>query len=238
MKFNSTVALTLILLAMMLGAGFVSAMWGFTIGHEALKGVTQPDIRPTKKLAETQQVSLGKEGVKILREEDILVNVNDYVKGKGKDSKSDSDEKKETPAKSPPEQKPTPEPTATQASLTPTNANLKLPVQSQDRGVTLQVSSATQQGGSLLLNVSLKNSGTTPVRFLYSFLNVTDDQGRALSAITEGLPGELPANGETFTGTVSIPTALLEDAKKLSLTLTDYPDQKLQLKMSEIPVSR
>ncbi len=237
MKFNSTVALTLILLAMMLGAGFVSAMWGFTLGHEALKGVTQPDIRPTKKLAETQQVSLGKEGVKILREEDILVNVNDYVKGKGKDAKADNEEKKETPAPTRPEQKPTPEPSATQASLT-TNANLKLPVKSQDRGVTLEVSSMSQQGGSLLLNVSLKNSGTNPVRFLYSFLNVTDDQGRALSAITEGLPGELPANGEAFSGTVSIPTALLEDAKKLSLTLTDYPDQKLQLKMSDIPVSR
>jgi hypothetical protein len=238
MKFNSTVALTLILLAMMLGAGFVSAMWGFTLGHEALKGVTQPDIRPTKKLAETQQVSLGKEGVKILREEDILVNINDYIKGKGKDAKSDSDEKKETPAPTRPEQKPTPEPSATSASLTTTNANLKLPVKSQDRGVTLEVNSTSQSGGSLLLNVSLKNNGTTPVRFLYSFLNVTDDQGRALSAITEGLPGELPANGEAFSGTVSIPTALLEDAKKLSLTLTDYPDQKLQLKMSEIPVSR
>lgn len=237
MKFNSTVALTLILLAMMLGAGFVSAMWGFTLGHEALKGVTQPDIRPTKKLAETQQVSLGKEGVKILREEDILVNVNDYIKSKGKDSKSDSEEKKETPA-SRPEQKPTPEPSATQASLTTTNADLKLPVKSQDQGVTLEVNSMSQSGGSLLLNVSLKNSSTSPVRFLYSFLNVTDDQGRALSAITEGLPGELPANGEAFTGTVSIPTALLEDAKKLSLTLTDYPDQKLQLKLSDIPVSR
>jgi hypothetical protein len=35
---------------------------------------------------------------------------------------------------------------------------------------------------------------------------------------------------------VSIPSALLEDAKQLSLTLTDYPDQKLQLKMSGIPV--
>lgn len=237
MKFNSTVALTLILLAMMLGAGFVSAMWGFTLGHEALKGVTQPDIRPTKKLAETQQISLGKEGVKILREEDILANVNDYIKNKGKDSKSDSEEKKETPATRP-EQKPTPEPSATQASLTTTNADLKLPIKSQDRGVTLEVNSMSQSGGSLLLNVSLKNSSNSPVRFLYSFLNVTDDQGRALSAITEGLPGELPANGEAFTGTVSIPTALLEDAKKLSLTLTDYPDQKLQLKMSDIPVSR
>jgi len=214
-------------------------MWGFTIGHEALKGVTQPDVRPTKKLAENQQVSLGKEGVPILREEDILVNVNEYIKGKIKDSKSENAEEKDNQAdKTQSQQKPTPTPSATQASFTTTNPSLKLPVKSQDRGVTLEVRSATQQGGSLLLNVSLKNDGTNPVRFLYSFLNVTDDQGRALSAITEGLPGELPPNSEAFSGTVSIPTALLEDAKKLSLTLTDYPDQKLQLKMSEIPVAR
>jgi len=239
MKFNSTVALTLILLAMMLGAGFVSAMWGFTLGHEALKGVTQPDVRPTKKLAENQQVSIGKEGVKILREEDILTSVNDYINGKGKDSKANSAEKKDDPAnKTQPDKKPSPEPSATQASFTTTNPNQKLPVKSQDRGVTLEVRSASQQGGSLLLNVSMKNDGKNAVRFLYSFLNVTDDQGRALSAITEGLPGELPPTGEAFSGTVSIPTALLEDAKKLSMTLTDYPDQKLQLKMSEIPVAR
>lgn len=237
MKFNSTVALTLILLAMMLGAGFVSAMWGFTLGHEALKGVTQPDVRPTKKLAETQQVSLGKEGVPILREEDILVNVNEFITGKGKDSKQDKAQKQENQPNKP-EQKPTPEPSATQASFTTTNPGLKLPARSQDRGVSLEVRSATQQGGSLLLNVSMKNESTNAVRFLYSFLNVTDDQGRALSAITEGLPGELPPTGEAFSGTVSIPTALLEDAKKLSLTLTDYPDQKLQLKMSEIPIVR
>jgi hypothetical protein len=90
MKFNSTVALTLILLAMMLGAGFVSAMWGFTLGHEALKGVTQPDVRPTKKLADNKQATPGKEGVAILREEDILVNVNEYINNKGKESKTDS----------------------------------------------------------------------------------------------------------------------------------------------------
>ncbi len=49
-----------------------------------------------------------------------------------------------------------------------------------------------------------------------------------LSAITEGLPGELPSNGREFSGKVRIPTALLEDAKNISLTLTDY--QKLQLR--------
>lgn len=238
MKFNSTVALTLILLAMMLGAGFVSSMWGFTLGHEALKGVTQPDVRPTKKLADNQQTSSGKEGVPILREEDILTNVNAYMNGKGEQPKTDNKEAQANNSRqSETEEKPSPEPFSIEASFTSTDSKLKLPIKSQDRGVTLEVRSANQQGGSLLLNVSLKNEGGNAVRFLYSFLNVTDDQGRALSAITEGLPGELPANGEEFSGTVSIPTALLENAKKLSLTLTDYPDQKLQLKMSEIPVA-
>jgi uncharacterized protein affecting Mg2+/Co2+ transport len=246
MKLNSTVALTLILLAMMLGAGFVSAMWGFALGHEALKGVTQPDIRPTKKLADKKATASGKEGVPILREEDILVNVNEYINSKSKEPKTDNsdktdkkDEQADNNSQSKAEAKSSPQPSATQASFTTsTSSDQNLPVKSQDQGVTLEVRSASQQGNSLLLNVSMKNDGSNPVRFLYSFLNVTDDQGRALSAITEGLPGELPANGKEFTGTVSIPTALLEDAKKLSLTLTDYPDQKLQLKMSEIPVKR
>lgn len=240
MKFNSTVALTLILLAMMLGAGFVSAMWGFSVGHEALKGVTQPDFRPTKKLADNPKASPTKEGVAILREEDILVNVHAYINGKSDDSKTESkNEQVQTTTQSETaEESSTSEVFSTEASFTSTSSNLNLPLKSQDRGVTLEVRSTNLQGGSLLLNVGLKNEGSNPVRFLYSFLNVTDDKGRALSAITEGLPGELPANGEEFSGTVSIPTALLDDAKELSLTLTDYPDQKLKLKMSEIPVAR
>lgn len=243
MKFNSTVALTLILLAMMLGAGFVSAMWGFTIGHEALKGVTQPDVRPTKKLAENQQASPGKEGVKILREEDILASVKAYINSNGEESSKDKENQKandvsQSETKDQQTEQTSDEVSSTEASFTSTNSELNLPLKTADRGVSLEVRSADQQGGSLLLNVRLKNESAEAVRFLYSFLNVTDDQGRALSAITEGLPGELPPNGEEFSGTVSIPTALLEDSQKLSLTLTDYPDQKLQLKMSEIPVVR
>ncbi|MEQ9484441.1 hypothetical protein [Coleofasciculus chthonoplastes] len=255
MKFNSTVALTLILLAMMLGAGFVSAMWGFSLGHEALKGVTQPDVRPTKKLANNQEVEPGDKQVALLSERDILVNVHAYIhdKDKDKDSNSDnndSESKSQTETDKPDEsagenqQSERAEESSesgvfdTETSFTSNGSNQNLPLKSQDRGVTLEVRSANLQGGSLLLDVSLKNEGDNPVRFLYSFLNVTDDKGRALSAITEGLPGELPSNSEEFSGTVSIPTALLDDAKALSLTLTDYPDQKLKLKMSEIPVAR
>jgi len=255
MKFNSTVALTLILLAMMLGAGFVSAMWGFSLGHEALKGVTQPDVRPTKKLANNQEVEPGDKEVALLSEREILVNVHAYIHDQDKDEDSnsdnnDSESKSQTETDKPDEsaaenqQSEGEEESSesdvfdTETSFTSNGSNQNLPLKSQDRGVTLEVRSANLQGGSLLLDVSLKNEGDNPVRFLYSFLNVTDDKGRALSAITEGLPGELPSNGEEFSGTVSIPTALLDDAKALSLTLTDYPDQKLKLKMSEIPVAR
>lgn len=255
MKFNSTVALTLILLAMMLGAGFVSAMWGFSLGHEALKGVTQPDVRPTKKLANNQEVEPGGKEVALLNERDILVNVHAYIHDQDKDKDSntdnnDSESKSQTDTQKPDEsaaenqQSEVEEASSesdvfnTQTSFTSSGSNQNLPLKSQDRGVTLEVRSANLQGGSLLLDVSLKNEGANPVRFLYSFLNVTDDKGRALSAITEGLPGELPSNGEEFSGTVSIPTALLDDATALSLTLTDYPDQKLKLKMAEIPVAR
>ncbi|NES20887.1 MAG: hypothetical protein F6K41_18615 [Symploca sp. SIO3E6] len=237
MKLNSTVALTLLLLAMMLGAGFVSAMWGFSLGHQALKGVTQPDMRPTKKLAGNQQkasdAQKAQEGVAILKEENILINVREYINNKGKEETKNKQKEKSSDKKEEQSSSKAQEPVA---SLASNNSSSDLPIKSQDQGVTLEVRSANQQGGSLLLNVSLKNEGGNAVRFLYSFLNVTDDQGRALSAITEGLPGELPADGQEFAGTVSIPTALLEDSKKLSLTLTDYPDQKLQLKMSEIPV--
>lgn len=102
----------------------------------------------------------------------------------------------------------------------------------------MEIVEAQTQGNSLLLNVSLRNEGATAVRFLYSFLDVRDDRGRALSAISDGLPGELPANGQNFSGTLKIPTVLLDNTQKISLTLTDYPDQRLELKLKDIPVLR
>lgn len=230
MKFNSTVALTLILLAMMLGAGFVSSMWGFAIGHAALKGVTQPDVRPTKKNAGNLPGTTSKEGVPLLREADIIKDVKAEINGRGTQEKR---EKAQEISQTTIEESPTTDPSPEKAV-----SQLNLPIKAEDRGVSLEVRSAESKGGTLLLNVTLKNQGASAVQFLYSFLNVTDDQGRALSAVTDGLPGELPADGKEFSGTVSIPTALLEDAKKLSLTLTDYPEQKLQLRMSDIPVTK
>ena len=225
MKFNSTVALTLILLVMMLGAGTVSALWGFTLGHEALKGVTQPDINPAKKLGDNRQVSEGQKELKFVDEREILIRVYDHTHGKGEKPRgaADKDEQEKQSAIEDGED----------LASTPRS---NFPLKDRDQGVTLEVLKATQQEGSLLLDVKLRNDGSKAVRFLYSFLDVRDEQDRPLSAITDGLPGEVPANGENFSGTVRIPMALLNNAQQLSLALSDYPEQQLQLKISAIPV--
>lgn len=230
MKLNSTVALTLILLTTMLGAGCISGVAGFTMGHEALKAVAQPDARPTSKIKIRNRKS-QQAAVVMLNEVDILTTVKARIEGMGKNVKP---QKKLQPQNKQSSSKQTPAQNTQVAEADAPQPGF--PITSQNQGVTLEVLSARYSGGALLLKVNFKNEGSKTVRFLYSFLDVTDDQGRALSVNTEGLPGELPPNGKTFSGTVSIPTFLLDDVKKLSLMLTDYPDQQLQLQMSGIPV--
>lgn len=227
MKLNYTVTLTLILLTLMAGAGYTSGLWGFAVGREALKGVTQPDARPSSKIKNRKAASAQQGGVVMLKEEDILTTVKARVEGKGKNAKPEKPQPKNKELI-----KKTPAP-KTQVVDVPQPG---FPLTTRNQGVTLDILSARYSGGALLLKVNFKNEGDKPVRFLYSFLDVTDDQGRALSANTEGLPTQLPANSKTFSGTMSIPTALLDDVNKLSMTLTDYPDQKLRLQVSDIPV--
>ena len=233
MKLNSTVLLTLILLTLMLGAGSVSAFWGFTLGSAALKVVTTPDARPTTKFARKgTSGGQGKEGVVFVKESEILKIVKARIEGKTKAAKSKKlseleEGKKNTKRKR--EQKPPEAEEKPQAGF---------PVKAESEGVTLSVQSARYSGGALMLRVKMDNKSDDSVRFLYSFLDVTDDKGRTLSASTEGLPSELPSNGSTHYGTVSISTALLDDVKQISLALTDYPAQKLRLEVSNIPVEK
>ncbi|MEA5553678.1 hypothetical protein VB713_22315 [Anabaena cylindrica UHCC 0172] len=236
MKINSTVVLTLILLTLMLGAGSVSAFLGFTMGSSALKGVTTPDGRPATKFAssKTNNNNNGQQvGISLLKEDEILKGVQSRIQGNTSASKAkklDEDED-ETKIKKPEVQE-------TPQEVTEDKLQPGFPVVAESEGVTLSVQSARYSGGDLLLKVKMQNQGADSVRFLYSFLDVTDDKGRTLSAITEGLPAELPTKGPTFTGTISIPTALLDDVNKISLALTDYPAQKLKLQVSDIPVEK
>jgi hypothetical protein len=79
MKLNWTVLLTIPLLLMMVGAGITSAMWGFSLGREALKGVTQPDFRPTGNISSRSGNSRPTGNVDFVAEEDILKQVNAQI---------------------------------------------------------------------------------------------------------------------------------------------------------------
>ncbi|KAF3886304.1 MULTISPECIES: hypothetical protein [Nostocales] len=232
MKLNSTVFLTLILLILMLGAGSISAFWGFTLGSAALKGVTTPDARPTTKFASSKSATAQQAGVTLLREDEILKVVKARIDGKKatKIAKPDKDDEETKNTKVKPEQKP--------VEVAEEKPQQGFPVNSESQGVSMSVQSARYSGGALLLKVKMQNKGKDSVRFLYSFLDVSDDKGRTLSASTEGLPSELPANGPTYSGTISIPSAVLDDVKNISLSLTDYPEQTLKLQVSNIPVDR
>ncbi len=219
MRLNPTVALTLLLLTSMLGAGVVSAAWGFAVGREALKGVTQPDTRPTSNPANRKEAK--REEVAIRKEEDILATVKARIDGSLKEVSANPNPGANV---------------ATKAVADETGDKTKFPLVAQNRNVTMEVKAVRRQGDSLILEVSLRNEGAQPVQFLYNLLTATDDRGRVLTTTTEGLPGQLPSRSEKFSGTISIPTALLDDVQKLSLSLTDYPDQQLRLQMANIPV--
>ncbi|MGB0560620.1 MAG: hypothetical protein ACPGVO_02300 [Spirulinaceae cyanobacterium] len=228
MKINPPLALTGTLLVFMVGAGTLSGWLGYRMGYEALKGVTQPDVSPTKQLTQNDSstTTAGQEVQMILDEQDLIQQAKELIKGGSQAAPPPEPEAADVEAAIPPE-----------AQLVNDPGEFS-PIQGNDRGITLAVVNATEDNGDYLLDVSLRNDSGENVQFLYSFLDVRNDQGRPISAITDGLPGELPANGEWFSGTVRIPTPLLEDTQQLSLTLTDYPDQRLQLSLADIPVQR
>lgn len=215
MKLNSTIGLTLLLLASMLVAGVFSAVAGMSLGREALKGITQPDTRPTNNLTSRKGDGTRQNELTILQENKILATVKARTGGKG-----------------------TTPPKAVAAAPTKPATTNKLPISVADQGVMLEVKSVQKQADAVVLAVSLKNDTPDPVKFLYTFLEVKDDQGQVITASTEGLPPELPADGVPYAGTVRLPVTAVSTAKTLSLALADYPDQQIQLKLSNIPVTR
>ena len=208
----------------MVGAGLTSATWGYKLGREALKGITQPDTRPVNNVTDSQGKSLRREGnLAFLKENDILANVKARMGGTAEAAASpDKAATAAPPAKS------SPKPDAASG----------LPLFAESRAVTLGVQTVRKQGASLVLEVSMQNNSTKAVQFLYSSMEITNDQGRLLSASTQGLPEELAPSGKPDTGTITVPLNLLDGAKSLSLSLTDYPEQQVQLQLSSIPVEK
>jgi hypothetical protein len=225
MKLSSSLSTTLTLLGFMLALGIISAAAGYMFGRSSLMGVTQPSINPI--LGGSADLA-PKQGDGFLKEKEIIANVEAEIKGAKKpnsDQKSDQKPSSETDQSSP---SPSPSPEAKQ--------NVKFPVTSQDKGVSLEVRSVEQQGENVVLNVAIKNSSDRDVQFLYTFLDVTDQEGQALTATTSGLATELVAKSDPSLGTISIPKAVLGESKQISLNLSDYPAQELKLQISNLPI--
>ena len=211
----------------MVGAGLISTAWGIALGREALKGITQPDTRPANNMAKRQGAAARREQVSILREDDIINGVKARMNGNAGG-----------PAKEPRTSVvPAPEKSPNKPAVATSPSPAKLPMVSQSQDVVLELSSIRKQDESLILQVSLRNNGKQPVQFLYNFLSVVDERGRSLVTNVDGLPSDLPSLSKTFTGTISISTSLLDGVEKLSLTLTDYPDQRLQLELPNIAIT-
>jgi hypothetical protein len=215
MKLNSTVALTLILLTLMVGAGLVSAAWGIALGRDALKGVTQPDTRPTNNLAKRQGTTAHREEFTILREEDIVASAKSRITGTAKAAA----------------------PAVNKLATNNGGGKAKFPMVSQSENIVLEVSSAQKQGNSLILRINLRNNGNQPIQFNETSLSVTDDNGQGLDNKVSGLPPELPAAGGTVSSTVNIPVSAIQQTENVSLNLKDQ-DEQIELDVPDIPVPR
>ena len=230
MKFNSKITLALTLLTFMLGVGTASAWCAMKIGEASLQGVSQPDTNPTKKFAAKQKATNEPQQFVPVDEQAIIKQIKgkiDEVSNKNKPvQKANSVEKEKVKA-----DKSTPD-NAVKVSA----ASSQFPLKAEAGGVTLEVLNARREDDSLIFDVALTNQGKEVVKFLYSFLEVKDSNNQSLGAIAENLPQELPANGKTFSGTVRILAFNTKGEEKLSLNLTDYPDQKLNLLIANIPV--
>ncbi|NBD18327.1 MAG: hypothetical protein GVY04_19990 [Cyanobacteria bacterium] len=75
-KFNSTFAFILLFVVVTISSGFLSLLVGYTLGYEALKQVSQPDVKPgQKQLAEQNNQSSEKQTI-IVSEAEIIEKVN------------------------------------------------------------------------------------------------------------------------------------------------------------------
>jgi hypothetical protein len=211
LKRDRTLLLTSMLLILMLGAGFFSGIVGFTLGHTALKGVTQPDIRPTNK--SINQQNLKNRGLEVLPEQQLIVGAKEIM-GVAKDGEDDK------PDQFTIDDKPT----------------VVLPLESKDQGIVLTVKSAKPEGKSIRLDITLKNQGSQAAKFGQDVLTVNDEEGKSIAANFTGLPQSLAANGKDVSLQVLVPKDALTKSKTITLLLTDV-DRKLQIEAANIPVT-
>jgi hypothetical protein len=226
-KNDRTLLLTSILLFFMLAAGILSGVLGFISGHEALKGVTQPDIRPNNNKGGSQQ-NINTKGLELVKEQELIASMKKQmgVEELKKDSSQLTDAKQKAAAferavKNDPK------------TILPL---AKLPIVRDDQGVSMTIQSIESKGNNVKLNVTIANRGSQPINFGQG-ISVTNDRSQGINSNVSGLPSSLAASGKEAKITVTIPKNSLDKVKSVSLQLTDV-DKKLQIEASGIPVGK
>lgn len=228
-QIDRSVQLTLGLLIGVLGLGILSAVLGFLFGHESLKGVTQPDMNPFAGGAAPQQ-QFPRQGNFLLKESEILAKVERETKNISKpdEPKKPAQEAKDANQKDPAKPSASPSP-VTQTSL---------PISVQSQGMRLEVRSLSADSDGLTLEVTMQNGGAKEVQFLYDFLDISDNQSLFLSTEVRGLPTKFAPKSESFSGVIKVFGASADSVKWLSLSLADYPDQNIELKIPKILIKQ
>ncbi|WP_233501405.1 DUF3426 domain-containing protein [Acaryochloris thomasi] len=217
---------TLLLVGFMLTIGAVCGLTGYSMGYQSLRGITQPALNPVLNGGGDSSKRRPQQGASLLSEKEIVAKVKTKTRG----------------AKKPTAQKPKPKPSPQESNKEESDKAKKdskpqsFPVKTEAKGMNLEVRSLSQDEDGLVLNVALQNNSSKPVQFVYTFLDVVDDQGQALLAEAQGLPADFQANSETFYGTIKILDVSGDNIERVSLTLTDYPDQAIKLEALNIPV--
>jgi hypothetical protein len=226
-KSDRTLLLTSILLFFMLAAGILSGVLGFISGHEALKGVTQPDIRPNNNKGGNQQ-NINTKGLELVQEQELIANMKKQmgVEELKKDSLQIKDAKQKAAAFE-----------AAVKNDPKTGLPIaKLPIIRDDQGILMTVKSIESKGNNVKLDVTIANRGSQTINFGQG-ISITNDKSQVISSNTSGLPSSLAASGKEAKFTVTIPKNALDKVKSVSLQLTDI-DKKLQLEATGIPVGK
>lgn len=213
------------LLLLMLIVGSVCGAVGYVFARQSLKGITQPATNPF--LNDSSDLDRRpRQGADFLSEKDLIAKVRSQTSGANvaKEKQKTAPKPKKQTAKSQDQKK-------------EDNAKPKsLPIKVQNQGMNFEVQSVSREDDTLILNVAFQNTSDRTVQFVYTFLDITDDQGQALFSEIRGLPTEFKPKGETFFGTIKILDVPPETVENISLSLNDYPDQTVKLDIQNIPV--
>jgi hypothetical protein len=231
-EFSRSAKFTLFLLFVMalIGGGLGAVTYLF--GSASLRGITQPDVNPFLQTGDDKEQH-PRQGVSFLKEADIIKQVKTQTTGsnaKPETTPSPSPEAKDKDDKDKDKDK---DKKDKAASSDPKS----FPIRTKSEGVNFDVRTVKREENDLVLDIAIANNSGRPVQFIYTFLDITDDQGFALSSEIKGVPETLQANGETYVGTVRV-FDIPSELERLNLKLADYPDQKVKLEINNVPLPK